>query len=151
MHYVIKHCLDTRCFGCWYACVLYFCIYTCSAQLSMFHIERHSRNTLIIIINKYYYKHSSLPALWSATKAMWVKVGRAVSKVTLTWGFSPRCSSVHTPATVKPPNIHVMVIKPGINRSSTNLLVQLIEQQMHYYVNISNADFIWRFQTSMQT
>ena len=35
--------------GVLYACVLYFCICTCSAQLSMFHMERHSRNTLIII------------------------------------------------------------------------------------------------------
>ena len=33
-----------------YAYVLYFCICTCSAQLSMFHMERRSRNTLIIII-----------------------------------------------------------------------------------------------------
>ena len=33
-----------------YACILYFCICTCSAQLNMFHIERCSRNTLIIII-----------------------------------------------------------------------------------------------------
>ena len=33
-----------------YACVLYYCICTCSAQLSMFHMERHSRNTLSIII-----------------------------------------------------------------------------------------------------
>ena len=33
-----------------YACVSYFCICTCSAQLSMFHMERRSRNTLIIII-----------------------------------------------------------------------------------------------------
>ena len=33
-----------------YACVLYFCICTCSAQLSMFHMERRSKNTLIIII-----------------------------------------------------------------------------------------------------
>ena len=33
-----------------YACVSYFCICTCSAQLSMFHMKRHSRNTLIIII-----------------------------------------------------------------------------------------------------
>ena len=32
-----------------YACVLYFCICPCSAQLSMFHMERRSRNTLIII------------------------------------------------------------------------------------------------------
>ena len=32
-----------------YACVLYFCICTCSAQLSMFHMERRSRNTLIIM------------------------------------------------------------------------------------------------------
>ena len=27
-----------------------FCIRTCSAQLSMFHMEKRSRNTLIIII-----------------------------------------------------------------------------------------------------
>ena len=33
-----------------YAYVLYFCICTCSAQLSMFHMERCSRSTLIIII-----------------------------------------------------------------------------------------------------
>ena len=32
------------------ACVLYFCICTCSAQLSMFHIERRSRNTLILLL-----------------------------------------------------------------------------------------------------
>ena len=32
-----------------YACVLYFCIRTCSTQLSMFHTERRSRNMLIII------------------------------------------------------------------------------------------------------
>ena len=34
-----------------YACVLYFCICTCSAQFSMFHMERHSRNMLIISNN----------------------------------------------------------------------------------------------------
>ena len=33
-----------------YACVLYFCICPCSAQLSMFHMERRSRYMLIIII-----------------------------------------------------------------------------------------------------
>ena len=32
------------------ACVLYFCICTCSAQLNMFYMEKCSRNTLIIII-----------------------------------------------------------------------------------------------------
>ena len=36
--------------GVFYVCILYFCICTCSAQLSMFHMERRSRNTLIIII-----------------------------------------------------------------------------------------------------
>ena len=36
--------------GVLYACVLYFCICTCSAYLSMFHMERRSRNTLITII-----------------------------------------------------------------------------------------------------
>ena len=35
-----------------YACVLYFCICTCSAQLIMFHMERRSKNRLIIIIIK---------------------------------------------------------------------------------------------------
>ena len=29
---------------------LFFCICSCSAQLSMFHMEKRSRNTLIIII-----------------------------------------------------------------------------------------------------
>ena len=33
-----------------YVCVSYFCICTCSAQLSMFHMKRRSRNTLIAII-----------------------------------------------------------------------------------------------------
>ena len=36
--------------GVLYASVLYFCICTCSAQLSMFHVERRSRYTIIIII-----------------------------------------------------------------------------------------------------
>ena len=36
--------------GVLYACVLYFCICICPAQLSMFQIERRSRNTLITII-----------------------------------------------------------------------------------------------------
>ena len=36
--------------GVLYASVMYFCICTCSAQLSMFHMERRSRNMLIIII-----------------------------------------------------------------------------------------------------
>ena len=35
--------------GVLYACVLYFCISTCSAQLIMFHMEKCSTNTLIII------------------------------------------------------------------------------------------------------
>ena len=40
----------TAVLGVLYACVSYFCICTCSAQLSMFHMERRSRNTLIIIV-----------------------------------------------------------------------------------------------------
>ena len=36
--------------GVFHACVLYFCICTCSEQLSMFHMERCSRNPIIIII-----------------------------------------------------------------------------------------------------
>ena len=36
--------------GVLYERVLYFCICTCSAQLSMLFMERRSRNTIIIII-----------------------------------------------------------------------------------------------------
>ena len=42
--------------GVLYACVLYFCICTCLAQLSMLQMERCSRNT-IIIENYYYWLH----------------------------------------------------------------------------------------------
>ena len=48
--------LDTCCFEC-FMCLCFFsffvflfCICICSAQMSMFHMERCSRNTLIIII-----------------------------------------------------------------------------------------------------
>ena len=34
----------------WLTTVFYFCICACSAQLSMFHMEKRSRNALIIII-----------------------------------------------------------------------------------------------------
>ena len=44
-----------------YACVLCFYICTCSAQLSMFHMERRSRNTLIIIIVIVIFMCSSSP------------------------------------------------------------------------------------------
>ena len=33
-----------------YACVLYFCLCPCSGQQNMFHMERRSRNTLIITV-----------------------------------------------------------------------------------------------------
>ena len=36
--------------GVLYACVLYFCICTCSVQLNMSHMERRSGITIIIII-----------------------------------------------------------------------------------------------------
>ena len=36
--------------GVFNACVLYFCICTCSAQLSMFHMKRCSKNALFIVI-----------------------------------------------------------------------------------------------------
>ena len=36
--------------GVLYSCVLYFCICTCSAQLSLFHMEKCSRNRHGIII-----------------------------------------------------------------------------------------------------
>ena len=32
-----------------YACIFYFCICTCSGQLSMFHMEKRSRNTLLLL------------------------------------------------------------------------------------------------------
>ena len=51
-NWMFEHdCLDKCCFGCLRCMCLYYCICTCSAQLSMFHMERHSRNTLIILIS----------------------------------------------------------------------------------------------------
>ena len=47
-----------------YACVLYFCLCTCSVQLSVFHMERRSRNTLIIIIIKVADQTSKRSELW---------------------------------------------------------------------------------------
>ena len=41
-------CLDSCCFGC--VICLCFIVCTCSAQLNMFHVERHTRNTVIIFI-----------------------------------------------------------------------------------------------------
>ena len=51
-----------------YACVLYYCICTCSAQLSMFHMERRSRNTLTIIISSIIitFQQNFLVQLWSS-------------------------------------------------------------------------------------
>ena len=48
--WVFEHdCLGTcAVLGALYACVIYFCICTCSAQVSMFPMERRSRNTIII-------------------------------------------------------------------------------------------------------
>ena len=43
-----QDCMDTCCSGCLYAYVLYFCCCPWSAQVSMFHTERHSRNTILI-------------------------------------------------------------------------------------------------------
>ena len=50
-----------------YACVLYFCICTCSAQLSMFHTERHCRNMLIY----YYYYHCVMYCFTSCFAGNW--------------------------------------------------------------------------------
>ena len=47
-----------------YACVSYFCICTCSAQLSMFHMERRSRNTLIFMVHQEIQQNSS--GVWSS-------------------------------------------------------------------------------------
>ena len=43
-----------------YACVLYFCICTCSAQLSMFHVERRSRNMLILLLTFHNHQNSEI-------------------------------------------------------------------------------------------
>ena len=53
-------CLDTCCFGC--LICMCFCICTCSMQLSMFHMERRSRNTLIIFFSSSFYS-SDFPAI----------------------------------------------------------------------------------------
>ena len=54
LSWMFEHdCLDTCCFGCLIViCMFYilFCTCTCSAQLSMFDMERRSRNTIISIV-----------------------------------------------------------------------------------------------------
>ena len=50
LSWMFEHdCLDTCCLGVLYAYVLYFHVCTFS-MLGMFHMERHSRNTIIIVI-----------------------------------------------------------------------------------------------------
>ena len=49
LSWMLEHDWTHAVFGVLYACVLHFSICTCSAQLSMFHVERCSRNMLIII------------------------------------------------------------------------------------------------------
>ena len=36
--------------GVFFACVLYVCICTCSAQLGMLHMERRFKNTFIVML-----------------------------------------------------------------------------------------------------
>ena len=50
LSWVFEHDWTHAVLGVLYACVLNFCICACLAQLSMFHMERNSRNLLIIII-----------------------------------------------------------------------------------------------------
>ena len=54
-----------------YASVFYFCICTCSEQLNMFHMEKHSRNTIIIIIIIIIRVGQSV--VWS----LWFRVGQS--------------------------------------------------------------------------
>ena len=63
-----------------YACVLYCCICTCSAQLSMFHMERRSRNTFIIIIEyKYFVKSTrALGDNWQGCFCLLLPCGKAI-------------------------------------------------------------------------
>ena len=51
LSWMFQHaCLDTCCLSVLYPCVLYFCICPCTAQFSMFHMEKRSRNALVTII-----------------------------------------------------------------------------------------------------
>ena len=56
LSWMFQHdCFDACCFEYLVCMCFVFCICTCSAQLSMFHLERRSRNTLIITHYYYYY------------------------------------------------------------------------------------------------
>ena len=51
LSWMFEHdCLDTCCLGCLVYMCFVFCTCTCSVQLSMFDMERHCRNTMIVII-----------------------------------------------------------------------------------------------------
>ena len=49
-NWMFEHDWTPTVLGCLICMHFLFCICTCSVQLSMFHMERHSKNTLIIII-----------------------------------------------------------------------------------------------------
>ena len=103
----------------YYACVLYFCICTCSAQLSMFHMERCSRNTLIVtIIIMYTWSKTRLTTVvcvsevWqdkqqlcvylehSRTNNMYLEYGRTNS-CTCTWSMTGLTTVVCVPGVDK--------------------------------------------------
>ena len=79
-----------------HACVSYFCTCTCSAQLSMFHTERWSRNTItIIIVIKFHMER------WSSNTIIIDKINIITIAV---WQTSPAILQTHGHCPVTPPN-----------------------------------------------
>ena len=85
-----------------YACVLYFCICTCSAQLSMFHMERHSRNRLIVIIIIInvcvWYARSIISLMCSLQGDMWLQKRQVRGYQWAAgghWGAACACQDLH--------------------------------------------------------
>ena len=105
--------------GVLYACVLHFSICTCSEQLSMFHMERHSRNTLnIIIIITKQMNHTLIPSVHLYT--VYLKQGQVslttvpVSILSLTMQLPLMRTASHC---IRQPRRGISMMSPGTRSS----------------------------------
>ena len=70
-----------------YTCVLYFFVCPCSAHLSMFHVERRSRNTFIIIITSF--ACLSPQPVWCGV--VWYRTLRLNKRIRIGSGYVSQC------------------------------------------------------------
>ena len=108
-----------------YACVSYFCICTCSAQLSMFHMERRSKNTLMVVII-------------ISPKVCWLLNVPATSGVSQGRICSDNCTCCHTEIEVADQTFHLtqsQYTDTGLTSPSTDPISPGAWQGSHWSTN----------------